>query len=65
MNNCLYVVAICTLILALHIALAELPSDLHLQFGSSWKPAYLHLQVPGSKQKKNKLVSAWADMAFF
>lgn len=43
MNNCLYVVAVCTLILALHITLAELPSDLHLQSGSSWKPLYLHL----------------------
>lgn len=60
MNNCLYVVAVCTLILALHITLAELPSDLHLQSGSSWKPLYLHLKVPGTKQK-NELVRAWAD----
>lgn len=52
--------AVCTLILALHISLAELPPDLHLQSASSWKPVYLHLKVPGSKQK-TELVSAWAD----
>jgi len=50
-NNCLYAVPVCTLIPALHIAFTELPSDLHLHFSSSWKTAYLHLEVPGSKQK--------------
>lgn len=34
MNNCPFVVVVCTLILALFITLAESPSDLHLQPGS-------------------------------
>lgn len=50
MNSCLYVVAVCTLILALLITLAESPSDLHLQPGSSWKPVF----VPQSAWQQSK-----------
>lgn len=59
MNSCLYVAGVHTLILAFLITLAELPSDLHLQPGSSWKPMYLYLKVPGSNQN-TELVSFWA-----
>lgn len=59
MNSCLYAAAVCTLILALLISLAESPSDLHLQLGSSWKPVYLYLKVPGSNQN-TELVRFWA-----
>lgn len=59
MNRCLYVVGVCTLILAFLITLADSPSDLHLQPGSSWKPVYLYIKVPGSSQN-TELLNFWA-----